>query len=38
MLRLNYSIPVDPAGKVSRLGVIGGDTAASPTAAGSTTT
>jgi hypothetical protein len=25
MLRLNYSIPVTPVGKVSRLGVIGGD-------------
>ena len=25
MLRLNYSIPVTPAGKVSRMGVIGGD-------------
>ena len=25
LLRLNYSIPVTPAGKVSRLGVIGGD-------------
>jgi hypothetical protein len=30
MLRLNYSIPVTPAGKVSRLGVIGGDNGGFP--------
>jgi len=30
LLRLNYSIPVTPAGKVSRLGVIGGDNAGFP--------
>ncbi len=30
MLRLNYSIPVTPAGKVSRMGVIGGDNGGFP--------
>ena len=30
MLRLNYSIPVTPAGKISRLGVIGGDNGGFP--------
>ena len=30
LLRLNYSIPVTPAGKVSRMGVIGGDNAGFP--------
>jgi Domain of unknown function (DUF4331) len=30
LLRLNYSIPVTPAGKVSRLGVIGGDNGGFP--------
>jgi hypothetical protein len=30
MLRLNYSIPVTSAGKVSRMGVIGGDNAGFP--------
>ena len=30
LLRLNYSIPVDAHGKVSRLGVIGGDNAGFP--------
>jgi Domain of unknown function (DUF4331) len=30
MLRLNYSIPVTPAGQVSRLGVIGGDNGGFP--------
>jgi len=30
MLRLNYSIPVTPAGKVNRMGVIGGDNAGFP--------
>jgi hypothetical protein len=30
MLRLNYSIPVTPAGKVNRLGVIGGDNGGFP--------
>ena len=30
VLRLNYSIPVTPAGKVSRMGVIGGDNAGFP--------
>ena len=30
MLRLNYSIPVTPPGKVSRLGVIGGDNGGFP--------
>ena len=30
MLRLNYSIPVTPADKVSRLGVIGGDNGGFP--------
>lgn len=30
MLRLNYSIPVTPAGKINRLGVIGGDNGGFP--------
>ena len=30
LLRLNYSIPVTPAGKVNRLGVIGGDNGGFP--------
>jgi len=30
MLRLNYSIPVTPVGKVSRMGVIGGDNGGFP--------
>ena len=30
LLRLNYSIPVTPAGKVSRMGVIGGDNGGFP--------
>ncbi|HEX7223023.1 MAG TPA: DUF4331 domain-containing protein [Candidatus Limnocylindrales bacterium] len=30
MLRLNYSVPVTPAGKVSRMGVIGGDNGGFP--------
>ena len=30
MLRLNYSIPVTPAGKVNRMGVIGGDNGGFP--------
>ena len=38
MLRLNYSIPVTPANRMNRLGVIGGTTAGSRTAAASATT
>ena len=30
MLRLNYSIPVTPVGKINRLGVIGGDNGGFP--------
>ena len=30
MLRLNYSLPVTPAGRMNRLGVIGGDNGGFP--------